>query len=46
MDEWLEAQENLVYCVMQNFDTTRIQNEIEEKKKTGDLDVVFKKYCG
>lgn len=46
LDEWLEAQENLVYCVMQNFNINSIQNEIEEKKRTGDLDLVFKKYCG
>lgn len=46
LDNWLEAQENLVYCVMQNFNINSIQNEIEEKKQTGDLDLVFKKYCG
>ena len=46
LDQWLAAQENLVYCVMQNFNINSIQNEIEEKKRTGDLDLVFKKYCG
>lgn len=46
LDQWLRAQENLVYCVMQNFDINSIQSEVEAKKKTGDLDLVFKKYCG
>ena len=46
LDDWLAAQENLVYCVMQNFDITTIQAEVEDKKKTGDLDLVFQKYCG
>jgi hypothetical protein len=31
---------------MQNFDLMGIQEEITVKKKTGDLDLVFKKYCG
>lgn len=46
LDRWLRSQEELVYCVMQNFDVTQIKNEIETKKQTGDLDLVFKKYCG
>lgn len=46
LDDWLKAQEDLVYCVMENFDVEEIQNEIELKKETGDLDLVFKKYCG
>lgn len=46
LDQWLKAQENLVYCVMQNFDISAMQSEVEAKKKTGDLDLVFKKYCG
>lgn len=46
LDGWLKAQEDLVYCVMQNFDVNEIKNEIEIKKQTGDLDLVFKKYCG
>jgi hypothetical protein len=46
LDDWLKAQEDLIYCVMQNFDLMGIQEEITVKKKTGDLDLVFKKYCG
>ena len=45
LDEWLIAQENLFFCVLQNFDTNKIQREVQEKMKTGDLNVVFKKYC-
>ena len=46
LDQWLKSQEDLVYCVMQNFDITSIQSEVAAKEKTGDLDLVFKKYCG
>lgn len=46
LDQWLKAQEHLVWCVMQNFDVASMQAEFEAKKKTGDLDLVFKKYCG
>jgi len=46
LDDWLKAQEDLIWCVLTNFDVTSIQDEIEAKKATGDLDVVFKKYCG
>ena len=46
LDAWLAAQESLVYCVLQNFDLGKIEVEVEAKKKTGDLDLVFKKYCG
>lgn len=46
LDRWLKAQEDLVYCVMQNFDLASIQSEVERAKATGDLDLVFKKYCG
>jgi len=46
LNQWLEAQEHLVYCVMENFNVDEIKREIEAKKKTGDLDLVFKKYCG
>ena len=44
--DYLAEQENLVYCIMQQFDIDELQQEIEEKKKQGDLDEVFKKYCG
>jgi uncharacterized protein (DUF1919 family) len=46
LDDWLKAQENLIFAVMQNFDLVEIQGEINAKKKSGDLDLVFKKYCG
>ncbi|KAK5644384.1 hypothetical protein RI129_005684 [Pyrocoelia pectoralis] len=31
--------------VVQNFEPAAIQQEIEEKRKTGSMDEVFKKYC-
>jgi len=46
LDEYLKEQEQLVYCIMQQFELEELQSEIEEKKKQGDLDEVFKKYCG
>ena len=46
LDNWLKAQEDLLWCVMQNFHVLSIKDEIEAKKATGDLDLVFKKYCG
>ena len=45
LDAWLESQEELVYCVMRNFDNEKIVKEVDAKKETGDLDLVFKKYC-
>lgn len=45
LDNFLKAQEDLVFCVMQNFPVDKIQREIEQKKSTGDLDILFKKYC-
>ena len=29
-----------------HFDPVEIQSEVESRKRTGDLDLVFKKYCG
>lgn len=46
MEDYLAEQEQLVYCIMEQFDMDQLQHEIEEKKKIGDLDEVFKKYCG
>lgn len=43
---WQKEQENLIHCFMQEFDFDEIQAEIQEKKKTGELDEVFKNYCG
>ena len=45
LDNWLAAQENLIFCVMQNFPVQEIKDKIEIKKQTGDLDLVFKEYC-
>ena len=45
MDAYLQEQEELVYCAMEQFDLDELQREIEEKKKVGDLDEVFQKYC-
>ena len=46
LKEYLAEQEQLVFCIMNQFDIDQLQEEIEEKKKIGDLDEVFKKYCG
>jgi len=46
LEDYLAEQEQLVYCIMEQFDMDQLQHEIEEKKKIGDLDEVFKKYCG
>jgi len=43
---WQKEQENLILCFIEKFDMDMIEQEIEEKKKSGDLDDVFKKYCG
>lgn len=45
LDEYLAEQENLIYCMMEQFDLEEIRSEVERKKKSGDLDEVFKKYC-
>ena len=47
LDDWLKAQENLLFCVLTNFDSRKIESEIEQKRETGKgLSPVFKKYCG
>jgi len=46
LDNWQKEQENMMHCVMVNFNVLGIREEIEAKKETGELDVVFKKYCG
>ena len=43
MDDYLAEQEQFVYCFMEQFNIEELQHEIEEKKKQGDLDKVFKK---
>lgn len=45
LDKWLKAQEMLLKCFMENFDPSAIKMEIQLKERTGDLDLVFKKYC-
>jgi len=45
LNEYLVEQENLIYCMMTQFDLEEMQGEIETKRKTSDLDLVFKKYC-
>jgi len=45
LDAYLKEQEQLVYCVLQQFDLDQLQEEIEEKEKVGDLDEVFAGYC-
>jgi len=47
LDDWLKAQESLLFCVLTNFDSRKIESEIEQKRETGEgLSPVFKKYCG
>jgi len=46
LDDWLKAQEELIHCAMVNFNYLTIQDEIALKMETGELDLVFKKYCG
>lgn len=45
LDDYLFEQENLIYCMLKQFDLEELQTEMSAKKKTGDLDLVFKKYC-
>jgi hypothetical protein len=45
LDRYVAEQEQLLFCVMEQFDVIQIQREVEEKKKVGELDEVFKKYC-
>ncbi|XP_023337441.1 27 kDa hemolymph protein isoform X2 [Eurytemora carolleeae] len=46
LESWQREQEQLIYCFTEQFDQDTILREIEDKKKSGDLDEVFKKYCG
>ena len=45
LDRWLESQEELLQCFMEEFQVFTIQAEIEESKKKGELELVFQKYC-
>jgi len=44
--KWQKEQEDLIYCFLEEFDIDTIEQEIDDKKAAGDLDLVFKKYCG
>jgi len=44
--KWQKEQEDLIYCFLEEFDIDTIEQEMNEKKASGDLDIVFKKYCG
>jgi hypothetical protein len=44
--KWQKEQEDLIYCFLEEFDIDTIEQEMDDKKTSGDLDVVFKKYCG
>ena len=46
LDNWLTAQEELVKCFLDNFQSDEITDDMETKRRKGELDLVFKKYCG
>lgn len=39
------AKDDLVQCLKSFVDVTKLQEEMERYKPTGDLDLVFKNYC-
>jgi hypothetical protein len=39
------AKDEVQECIKSLVNVTELQTEIEEAKPTGDLDVVFRKYC-
>jgi len=45
LEDYLSEQEHLIFCMLQQFDIEELELEIEKNKKSGDLDLVFKKYC-
>jgi len=45
-DKLETAGGDLAECIQSNFNITQIKEEIAIKRKTGDLDEVFEKYCG
>jgi len=45
-DKLETAAGDLAECIQTNFNITQIKEEIAIKRKTGDLDEVFEKYCG
>lgn len=46
LNRFLKQQEELVYCFMQQFDMDILEKEINTNRRSGDLDLVFDKYCG
>uniref|UniRef100_A0A1B6GKM1 27 kDa hemolymph protein n=1 Tax=Cuerna arida TaxID=1464854 RepID=A0A1B6GKM1_9HEMI len=44
-DNAMYAKEEIMFCLRKLINYTEIKIEIEQAKPTGDLDVVFKKYC-
>ncbi|CAG5104140.1 Similar to Slc35e2a: Solute carrier family 35 member E2A (Mus musculus) [Cotesia congregata] len=44
-DKVIKANEQVQNCVKGLVNMTELQDEIEKAKPTGDLDIVFKKYC-
>ncbi|XP_030767822.1 27 kDa hemolymph glycoprotein-like [Sitophilus oryzae] len=45
VDSIKDKQEEIKNCVTENINVTQVQEELEEAKKTGSMDVVFAKYC-
>lgn len=45
LDEYLAEQENLVLCMMEQFDLKEILSEVGRKRKSSELDSVLHKYC-
>ena len=39
------AKEEIQFCIRNLVNYTQIQQEIDKAKPTGDLDIVFRKYC-
>uniref|UniRef100_A0A1B6LB09 27 kDa hemolymph protein n=2 Tax=Graphocephala atropunctata TaxID=36148 RepID=A0A1B6LB09_9HEMI len=44
-DNAMYAKEEIIFCLRKLINYTELQTEIELAKPTGDLDIVFKKYC-
>lgn len=44
-DNAMMAKEEIQFCIRNLVNYTQIQQEIDKAKPTGDLDIVFRKYC-
>ncbi|XP_031350142.1 uncharacterized protein LOC116175908 [Photinus pyralis] len=42
----MAAKDEIQKCIEDNFDFSKIESELSEKRKTGSMDDVFVKYCG